>query len=177
MDLPTGAPSYPAGTPLLKQADDLVPLEPVADQSPHLYVRHNLTDDGTTHAPPLSSSPDIIVKNNTVANPQDAFSIANSIASAMESDPYVRVDQANYVYLRIWNRGARAAGKCLCERLLVTARHSGDSALMEPYWGHVPAIGPVRKPDAGHYAGHRLAGRENSRSRALLLCGHGREWR
>ena len=86
-----------------------MPLEPVADQSPHLYVRHNLTDDGTTHAPPLSSSPDIIVKNNTVANPQDAFSIANSIASAMESDPYVRVDQANYVYLRIWNRGARAA--------------------------------------------------------------------
>jgi hypothetical protein len=43
-----------------------------------------------------------------VANPQAAFSTPASIASDTESDPTVLPGQANYIYLRGWNRGVDA---------------------------------------------------------------------
>jgi len=73
-----------------------------------LYMRHNLADDGTSHTGPLSISPDIIVKNNPVANPQATYSTPTSIASDHESDANVIDTQDNYVYLRVWNLGANA---------------------------------------------------------------------
>src|SRR5262249_8902587 len=56
----------------------------------------------------LASSPDIIVKNNAVANPQATYSTTASINSDHESDPNVIDGQNNYVYLRVWNRGTDA---------------------------------------------------------------------
>ncbi|HLW54109.1 MAG TPA: hypothetical protein VKW06_14825 [Candidatus Angelobacter sp.] len=88
--------------------DDPFPFGTVA-QIPALYTRHNLADDGTSHTGSLSDSPDIIVKNNPVANPQATYSTPASINSDTESDPDVLTGQANYVYLRVWNRGADAA--------------------------------------------------------------------
>lgn len=109
--LPPGSnlPSHPTelGQPS-EPTDDPYPLGPPATQLPALYLRHNLADDGTTHTGSLSDSPDIIVRNNPVANPQATFSTAASIASDAESDPTVLPGQANYVYLRGWNRGADA---------------------------------------------------------------------
>lgn len=75
---------------------------------PGLYLRHNLADDGTSETGSLADSPDIIVKNNPVADPQATFSTPASINSDTESDPDVIDGQANYVYLRVWNRGADA---------------------------------------------------------------------
>jgi len=95
---------YPAGTPFTEQIDDIFPLGPIT-ATPHLYMRHNLTDDGSSHLPPLSDSPDIILKNNMVPNPQATYSTAASIASDTESDADVLTGQANYVYLRVWNSG------------------------------------------------------------------------
>jgi len=88
--------------------DDPYPLGPLPGQVPALYMRHNLADDGTSHTGSLSDSPDIILKNNPVANPQATYSTPASIASDTESDPYVVTGQPNYVYLRVWNRGADA---------------------------------------------------------------------
>jgi hypothetical protein len=99
---------FPIGTPVSLPNDDPFPLGTISDQVPILYIRHNLADDGTSHAPPLSNSPDIILKNNPVANPQATFSTPASIASATESDPTVVPGQANHVYLRVWNRGSDA---------------------------------------------------------------------
>jgi hypothetical protein len=76
--------------------------------SPALYVRHNLADNGTSHTGPLADSPDIISKNAPVANPQATYSMPASVNSDTQSDPSVLTNQTNYVYLRVWNRGADA---------------------------------------------------------------------
>ena len=73
---------------------------------PALYLRHNLEDDGTSQTGALNRSPDIIVKNNPVANPQATYSTNISINSDTESDPFVVAGQNNYFYVRVWNRGA-----------------------------------------------------------------------
>src|SRR5215469_2200689 len=78
---------------------------PVTASLPALYMRHNLADD-TSHTGSLSDSPDIILKNKPVANPQATYSTPASVASDMERDPDVITGQDNYVYLRVWNRGA-----------------------------------------------------------------------
>ena len=89
--------------------DDPFPLGPPSGGVPALYLRHNITDDGTTHTGSLSDSPDIILKNSPVANPQATYSTPASIASDTESDPDVITGQDNYVYLRVWNRGVDAS--------------------------------------------------------------------
>jgi hypothetical protein len=105
---PTGE-LYPATTPFNEQLDDVYPLGALPAQLPALYMRHNTADDGTSHSPPLGASPDIIMKNAQVANPQATYSTPASIASANESDASVLAGQTNYLYLRVWNRGASAA--------------------------------------------------------------------
>ncbi len=89
--------------------DDPYQLGPLSSPVPALYMRHNLADDGTSHTGSLSDSPDIILKNDPVVNPQATYSTAASIASDTESDADVVTGQANYVYTRVWNRGADAA--------------------------------------------------------------------
>jgi hypothetical protein len=102
---------YPAGQPVGPNQlpkdpeglaiDNLYPLS-------CLYIRHNLADDGTSHTGPLANSPDIIVKNGAVANPQATYSTPASIASDTESDAEVVNTHDNFVYLRVWNLGANA---------------------------------------------------------------------
>jgi hypothetical protein len=94
---------FPTGQTAHLQDDDPFPLG-----RPALYMRHNLGDDGTSETGPLASSPDIIVKNNPVANPQATYSTRASIDSDTESDPNVISGHDNYVYLRVWNRGTDA---------------------------------------------------------------------
>ena len=96
---------FPVGTSVgLWADDDVYPFS-----APSLYIRHNLCDDGTSHVGPLSNSPDIILKNNSVANPHSTFSTPSSINSDTESDPFVVEGQDNYLYLRVWNRGIDTA--------------------------------------------------------------------
>jgi hypothetical protein len=90
------------------QRANLVDDDPFPLGRPSLYLRHNLADDGTSQTGPLATSPDIIVKNNPVANPQATYSTAASINSDQESDPNVIDGRDNYVYLRVWNRGTDA---------------------------------------------------------------------
>jgi hypothetical protein len=146
--------------------DDPYPLGLVTAPAPILYMRHNLADDGTSHTGSLSDSPDIIVKNNPVANPQASYSTPASIASDTESDPDVVTGQANYVYMRVWNRGVDAAN------VFATVYWSPPATLVSPnlwtligsaYYPDVPAGSEVevstpgitwpadRLPGAGHY--------------------------
>jgi hypothetical protein len=112
---------YPPGITANLPDDNPFPLP-----DPSLYIRHNLADDGASHTGPLSDSPDIIVKNNPVANPQATFSAPASIGSDTESDPSVRAGQPNYVYLRVWNRGTDASG------VTATAYWSPPATLVTP---------------------------------------------
>jgi hypothetical protein len=133
--------------------DDPFPLGPLPASVPILYMRHNLADDGTSHTGSLSDSPDIILKNNPVANPQATYSTPASIASDTESDPYVVTGQANYVYTRVWNRGNAAAAN-----VFASVYWSPPSTLVSPnlwtlvgsaYYPNVPAGSVVEVSNPG----------------------------
>ncbi len=119
--------------------DDPFPLGTVVPPVPMLYTRHNLADDGTTHTGSLSDSPDIIVKNNPVADPQTTYSTPASIASDTESDPNVLTGQANYIYLRVWNRGSADAAN-----VFATVYWSEPATLVTPNLWNL--IGPAYYP-------------------------------
>ena len=70
---------FPVNQPASLVDDDPFPLG-----RPSLYLRHNLDDDGTSQTGALASSPDIIVKNNVVVNPQATYSTPASINSDTE---------------------------------------------------------------------------------------------
>jgi hypothetical protein len=132
--------------------DNAFPLGPLPAQVPALYMRHNLADNGTSHTGSLSDSPDIILKNNPVANPQATFSTAGSVASDTESDPDVLTNQDNYVYTRVWNRGADA------ENVFATVYWAQPSTLVTPdtwnligtsYFPHVPGTSAVQVSSLG----------------------------
>jgi hypothetical protein len=132
--------------------DNPYPLGPLPAQVPQLYIRHNLADTGTSHTGSLSDSPDIILKNNPVANPQATYSTASSINSDTQSDAGVVTGQANYVYTRVWNRGADATN------VFASVYWSPPSTLVSPnlwnligsaYYPDVPAGSMVEVANPG----------------------------
>lgn len=153
--LPPGANLPPEPTSLgqpPEPTDDPYPLGPQAAPAPLLYTRHNLADDGTSHTGSLSDSPDIILKNNPVSDPQATFSTTASINSDTESDPDVLTGRDNYVYLRVWNRGADAAN------VFATVYWSPPATLVSPnlwtligsaYYPDVPPGSVVRVSNPG----------------------------
>ena len=143
--------------------DDLFPIGAIPSPSPVLYMRHNTADNGTSHAPPLSSSPDIILKNNPVATPQATFSTPASIRCPRRPD-----ELCVFARLEPW-RGCRQRFR---DSLLVAARHAGHAKHVESYWRRVL---PRRAPwecGGGVKSGNRLARRSNPRAWALLLRGY-----
>lgn len=136
----TNLPSEPTGFGQPSEpTDGPYPFGPLPAQVPALYIRHNLADDGTSHTGSLSDSPDIILKNNPVANPQATFSTPASIASDTQSDSYVVTGQPNYVYLRVWNRGADA------DDVFATVYWSAPATLVSPNMWNL--IGSAYYPD------------------------------
>jgi hypothetical protein len=105
--------SLPSETPVIgkpsQQSDNPYPVGNISvSNGPDLYLRHNLTDDGTTHTGSLSDSPDIIVTGTQSGDPQTQYSTAASIASDLQSDPAIIAGQNYYIYTRAWNRGTNA---------------------------------------------------------------------
>jgi len=152
--LPPGTSLPPRPTSLgqpPEPTDDPFPFGPLPSV-PALYMRHNLADDGTSHTGSLSDSPDIILRNAPVADPQATFSTPASIASDTESDADVLAGQTNYVYLRVWNRGDDAAN------VFATVYWSPPATLVSPnlwtligsaYYPDVPAGSAVQVSTPG----------------------------
>lgn len=70
---------------------------------PDIYIRDNLNDSGITpSAGTLYMSPDIIVRNEPVANPDMDLQDMNDANLSQD----VEAGQDNYVYLRLQNRGS-----------------------------------------------------------------------
>lgn len=127
---------FPANQTAHLLDDDPFPLG-----RPGLYMRHNLADDGTFQTGPLASSPDIIVKNNSVANPQATYSTPASIDSDAQSDPNVIGAHDNHVYLRVWNRGLDATN------VTATVYWSPPSTLVTPnLWNFIGSAAFVDVP-------------------------------
>lgn len=119
--------------------DNPFPYGSLPPAVPILYTRHNLADDGTSHTGSLADSPDIILKNSPVANPQATYSTPASINSDTQSDPDVVTGQANYVYLRVWNRGADA------KNVFASVYWSSPATLVTPNMWNL--IGTAYYPD------------------------------
>lgn len=126
------------------QTANLVDDDPFPLGRPSLYLRHNLADDGTSQTGPLATSPDIIVKNNPVANPQATYSTPASINSDTESDPNVITGQDNYVYLRVWNRGVDATN------VTATVYWSPPATLVAPNLWHLINSAPFADVPVGN---------------------------
>ena len=118
---------YGAATPFDQRLDDVYPLGQAPAQLPALYMRNNTSNDANNHGGPLSDSPDIILKNAPVANPQATFSTPQSIANADESDADVLAAQTNYLYLRVWNGGLAAA-----QNAFATVYYAPPATLVTP---------------------------------------------
>jgi hypothetical protein len=75
-----------------------------------LYIRDNTTDVGVPHNGPVSTSPDVILRPTTVADPQLAYGEGSGTEGSMTLGYEALAGQDNYVYTRVRNRGAVAAG-------------------------------------------------------------------
>jgi len=129
---------------------------------PDLYIRDSLSDTGLEpSAGSLSTSPDIIVRKDSVADPATAFA---DPAVDPGSDP-VEIGNDNYIYVRVHNRGGQSAEanvrvyfaplttSCapaawtFIDEVVLPAVPAGGLAVAGPIvWPHVPDPGT-----AGHF--------------------------
>ena len=114
-------------TPFDQKLDDVYPLGAPPAQIPALYMRNNVSDTASNHGGVLGDSPDIIMKNAQVANPQQTYSTPQSIANADESDADIIAGETNYLYLRVWNGGQAAA-----QNAFATVYFSPPATLVTP---------------------------------------------
>jgi phage replication-related protein YjqB (UPF0714/DUF867 family) len=82
---------------------------------PDVYVRDNVSDAGAPHTGPLSLSPDIIVKQAPVMNPQGAYGENSGTKSDVNLSDDIEYGQYNYLYVRVMNRGMEAAQQMTAE--------------------------------------------------------------
>jgi len=106
------------GTPSATPSTDLIGVMPnlraiitnnALNLLPDIYIRDYVGDTGNPTTGIVSASPDIIVVNAAVANPQAAY----GQGSGTENDPSlsqaVLAGQDNFVYVRLLNRGGAVA--------------------------------------------------------------------
>jgi serine protease len=106
------------GTPSANPATDKIGVMPnlraIIDGNqlalaPDVYLRDYVGDNGNPTAGAVSMSPDIIVKQVSVANPEAAFGLGSGTeANPALSDP-VDGSHDNYLYVRVLNRGGSDA--------------------------------------------------------------------
>lgn len=75
-----------------------------------VYLRDNATDVGTVHNGAISTSPDVILRPSTVPDPQAAYGEGSGTEGSMTLGYEAVAGQDNFVYTRVRNRGAVAAG-------------------------------------------------------------------
>lgn len=74
-----------------------------------VYVRDFPGDTGDPHTGPISASPDVIVRPTPVANPQAAYGEGSGTENSQTLGYEVEAGQDNHIYVRVRNRGDRAA--------------------------------------------------------------------
>ncbi len=76
---------------------------------PDVYIRDNPSDIGDPHNGPISTSPDIIVRPSSVANPQSAYGEGSGTEGDSTLGYEVTQSQDNFIYTRVRNRGSAAS--------------------------------------------------------------------
>ncbi|HEX8113038.1 MAG TPA: S8 family peptidase [Kofleriaceae bacterium] len=77
--------------------------------APDVYMRDFVGDAGDPHTAAVSASPDIIVRNSPVANPQASFGAGSGTENSNTLSDDVEQGQDNFVYVRVLNRGGSPA--------------------------------------------------------------------
>ena len=72
--------------------------------APDVYIRDNVGDNGEEHTGAISLSPDIIVRPAPEPNPGVTFGPGTEGNTML--GPTATAGQDNFVYVRVWNRGA-----------------------------------------------------------------------
>jgi hypothetical protein len=81
----------------------------VLNLSPDIYLRDFVGDNGDPHLGAISSSPDIILRQTAVADPQAAFGAGSGTENDVALGYEAESGQDNFVYVRVRNRGGTAA--------------------------------------------------------------------
>jgi hypothetical protein len=99
-----------------------------------LYIRDNLQDNGEEPLPEggISASPDIIIFNQPLADPEATLGTSESMNRDELGDP-IEFGQDNYIYLRVHNRGKEST-----------------SGMINLYWSY-PSPAPI--PSSWKYIG------------------------
>jgi hypothetical protein len=105
------------GTPSANPAADLIGVMPnlraiidnVLNVAPDVYVRDFVGDTGDPHAGGISASPDVILQQSAVADPQAAFGEGSGTENDATLGFEAEAGQDNFIYVRVRNRGGASA--------------------------------------------------------------------
>lgn len=106
------------GTPSQNPAVDRIGVMPnlraiidgmMLNLPPDVYLRDFVGDNGDPHLGAISSSPDIILRQTAVADPQGAFGAGSGTENDMTLGYEAEAGQDNFVYVRVRNRGGSDA--------------------------------------------------------------------
>jgi hypothetical protein len=81
----------------------------VLNLAPDVYIRDFVGDTGDPHTGSISASPDIILRQTAVANPQTAFGQGSGTENSNMLGHEAKAGQDNFIYVRARNRGGAAA--------------------------------------------------------------------
>lgn len=102
----TGTPRSVAETTIISVMPNLrLIIDNVLNVAPDVYLRDFVGDVGDAHTGAISASPDVIVQNATVANPQASFGQGSGTENNASLGHTVQGGVDNYIYVRALNRG------------------------------------------------------------------------
>lgn len=118
-------------------------IENTLELTPDVYIRDYAGDNGNVPSTgALSTSPDIIVRPDSVANPTAAFGEGSGTENSNTLGYKVESGQDNYIYVRMKNRGGSAANG-----VTATIYWSEVSTLVTPnLWHLIGTTTPVNVP-------------------------------
>lgn len=135
-DPATGTASAAPGTDRIGVMPDLRAIvEDVLDVGlEDVYLRDNTADTGAPHDGAISTSPDVILRPDVVADPQATYGEGSGTENSMTLGYEAAAGQDNHVYVRVRNRGAAPVGP----------------TTVRVYWSEV---GTLITPDQWHLVG------------------------
>ena len=104
-------------TPSNNPAVDLIGVMPnlraiiqnVLNLAPDVYIRDFVGDTGDPHTDAISASPDIILLQETVADPQTSYGEGSGTENSNTLGTDIEEGEDGYLYVRVRNRGGSAA--------------------------------------------------------------------
>jgi hypothetical protein len=112
----------------------------VLNLAPDVYIRDFVGDTGDPHTGSISASPDIILRQSAVTNPQTTFGQGSGTENSNMLGHEAKANQDNFIYVRVRNRGGAAAAN-----IVATVFWAPVSTLLTPdLWS---LIGTVNIPN------------------------------